>query len=168
MGAKWSTKKNVLPKMVISASRLNGGKVQIGLLGEQAWLGGIHEYGCNIPVTEKMRAFLHSQGLHLKESTTTINIPERSFLRSGHDKCVGEVMEQVERATEQVLEGNMSQQELLNWCGEQFAEEIKQYIVELSSPALHPFTVERKGSSNPLVGAGGGGGIVGSIDWKIV
>jgi hypothetical protein len=44
-----------------------------------AW---VHEYGCTIRVTEKMRAYLHTQGMHLKASTQYINIPERSFLRS--------------------------------------------------------------------------------------
>ena len=168
MGVKWTTKKNELPKMHLNVKNLNGRKVQIGPKGEQAWFAGIHEYGCIITVTPAMRAFLHRKGLHLKESTTVIKIPERSFLRNGHDECVNEVMKQIERATELVIAGKMSEDELLSWAGEQFAEEIKEYIVKLSSPPLHPFTVEQKGSSNPLVNAGGGGGIVSSIQWKKV
>lgn len=45
-------------------------------------IAAIHEYGCTIQVTPKMRGYLHSQGLHLKASTNFIRIPERSFLRS--------------------------------------------------------------------------------------
>lgn len=168
MAVKWTTKKNEIPKMMINAKDLKGRGVEIGPTGENAWLAGIHEYGCNIPVTPAMRAFLHRKGLHLKDSTTTIKIPERSFLRNGHDKCVNEVMEQISRATEAVIAGKMSEEKLLDWAGEQFAEEIKEYIRNLRSPALHPFTIEQKGSSNPLVSAGGGGGIISSIHWKKV
>lgn len=45
-------------------------------------IAALHEYGCTIAVTPKMRGYLHSQGLHLKASTNFIHIPERSFLRA--------------------------------------------------------------------------------------
>ena len=71
-----------------AAAELNGRRVNVGVYGEQAWLAGIHEYGCKIKVTDKMRAYLHSQGLHLKDSTEYITIPERAFLRNGYDFCL--------------------------------------------------------------------------------
>lgn len=46
-----------------------------------AHLGAIHEFGATIQVTEKMRAYLHHIGIHLKKDTTSITIPARSFLR---------------------------------------------------------------------------------------
>lgn len=67
--------------------------IKVGIIGSEASqqaeetdlsnaeLGAIHEFGCTITVTEKMRNYLHSQGLHLKKDTTTIVIPTRSFLR---------------------------------------------------------------------------------------
>lgn len=67
--------------------------IRIGIMGEQAsqrhpdsdltnaHLGAIHEFGATINVTEKMRAYLHHIGIHLKKDTTTITIPARSFLR---------------------------------------------------------------------------------------
>ena len=45
-------------------------------------IAAVHEYGCTIRVTDKMRGYLHSQGLHLKKTTQFIRIPERSFLRA--------------------------------------------------------------------------------------
>lgn len=45
-------------------------------------IAAVHEYGCTIRVTDKMRGYLHSQGLHLKQSTQFIRIPERSYLRA--------------------------------------------------------------------------------------
>ena len=68
--------------------------VKVGLLAEKggaesvsdnldlAGLGAIHEFGCQIPVTDKMRGFFfHQFGLNLKKSTTHIIIPSRSFLQ---------------------------------------------------------------------------------------
>lgn len=59
----------------------NGQKKQEGSTLTNAELGAIHEFGCTIKVTEKMRAYLHYNGLHLKPDTETIVIPTRSFLR---------------------------------------------------------------------------------------
>lgn len=68
--------------------------VKIGLLAEKggsdeisdnldlAGLGAVHEFGCQIPVTDKMRGyFFHHFGINLKKSTTHIIIPSRSFLQ---------------------------------------------------------------------------------------
>ena len=120
-------------------------------------------YGCNIPVTPKMRAFLHSQGLHLKDSTTHIKIPERSFIRNGHDENVDRILTQTGRAIGQVLAGKLSVDDLLDLYGEQMATAIKTYMRDLSSPANHPYTVEQKGSSNPLIDTGQ---LLESIIWE--
>lgn len=45
-------------------------------------LAAVHEYGCTIGVTPKMKVYLHYQGVHLSPSTKYIVIPERSFLRT--------------------------------------------------------------------------------------
>ena len=67
--------------------------IKVGIIGEKAHeqhsdsgltnaeLGAIHEFGCTINVTDKMRAYLHHIGIHLRPDTTTIVIPTRSFLR---------------------------------------------------------------------------------------
>ena len=42
-----------------------------------------NEFGVpNIPVTDKMRAYMHYQGVHLKKDTTSISIPARPFMRT--------------------------------------------------------------------------------------
>ncbi len=67
--------------------------IRVGIIGPEASkkvegadlntaeLGAVHELGARITVTEKMRAFLHYMGIHLKKDTTEIEIPVRSFLR---------------------------------------------------------------------------------------
>ena len=111
-----------------------------------------------------MRAYLHTQGLHLKDSTKVIKIPERSFLRTGHDKNADRIIKQTERVLSQVVAGKMSVDDMLDLCGQQFATAIKEYATSLSSPPNHPFTVDQKGSSNPLVDSGG---MIESITWEV-
>lgn len=66
-----------------------------------AELGAIHELGATINVTDKMRNYLHAQGLHLKKDTATIVIPTRSFLRmpllsnEGKKHLINEVLSQL-------------------------------------------------------------------------
>lgn len=84
--------------------------IRVGIIGEQAYekqphsdltnaqLGAVHEFGATINVTDKMRAFLHHIGIHLKKDTTQIVIPARSFLRNtllskeGRDELLERVM----------------------------------------------------------------------------
>ena len=162
MSVKWKTVKNEFPEVKSRIEGIGGKSVQVGANWANAWLASIQEYGCTIRVTPKMRAYLHRQGLHLKDSTKTIEIPERSFLRSGHDKYIDEVLKIIEKAIGQVISGKMSEQEFMDLVGEQMATHIKTYMRDLSSPPNHPFTKEQKGSSNPLIDTGQ---LVESITW---
>lgn len=163
MAVKWKTTINKLPQVAATTKALSNRAVKVGALqGENAWLAGIHEYGVSIPVTEKMRAYLHGQGLHLKTTTTHIRIPERSFLRTGFDDNHDRIIMQTERALCQVLAGSMSIDDMLDLYGQQMATAIKKRIRDINSPALHPYTIAKKGSSNPLVDSGG---LVESITW---
>lgn len=163
MGVKWQTKIDKLPELTATTTAISNRKVTVGCDWANAWLANIHEYGCEITVTPKMRAFLHKQGLHLKDSTTVIKIPERSFLRTGHDENADKVIKQTERALGQVLAGKMSVDDMLDLYGQQMATAIKTYMRNLKSPPNHPYTVEQKGSSNPLVDTGQ---LIESITWK--
>ena len=49
--------------------------------GKEVNIAAVHEFGCTIQVTPKMRAYFHYQGVHLKASTQYIHIPARPFLR---------------------------------------------------------------------------------------
>ena len=163
---KVTTQKNDFPKMEKSIKDLNGVNVNVGVLGgEHAWLASIHEYGCRIPVTPKMRAFLHRKGLHLKKSTTEIIIPERSFLRSGFDENHEDILKTTEAVLPDVLIGTMSVEQYAKTVGLQLASAIKEYAVNLSSPPNHPFTKEQKGSSNPLVDTGN---MINGITYEVV
>lgn len=164
MGVKWKNKKNRFPEMDRAAAELNGWKVNVGVYGEQAWLAGIHEYGCKIEVTEKMRAYLHAQGLHLKASTKYITIPERAFLRTGYDQGKDDVINHAEAVLPSVLDGSMDPAQFLKMIGLILSSNIKDYATALDNPPNHPFTKERKGSSNPLVDTGD---MIGAITYRV-
>lgn len=97
--------------------------------------------------------------------TPSVKIPERSFLRAGHDKEAERVIEQTERALGQVIDGKMSIDDLYDLCGQQMATAIKDYMRDLQNPPNSPATILAKGSDNPLVGKTGQ--LIESITWKV-
>lgn len=166
MGVKWQTKKNDFPKIEASIRQIDGKKVSVGVLGggEQSWLAGIHEYGCTIEVTDKMRKYLAATGLYLKKTTTHITIPERAFLRNGYDNCKDDVIAKAEALLGDVMGGTMSATQLFELVGLLMKSKIQDYARDLDSPPNHPYTVANKGSSNPLVETGD---MIGAINYKV-
>lgn len=165
MAVKWNTKKNMFPQMERAARGLNGRKVNVGVAGaDNGYLAAIHEYGCRIRVTDKMRAYLHRQGLHLKKSTEYIAIPERAFLRNGYDLNRDGVADSAESVLPAVLDGRMDTDRFLEMIGEILSSDIKDYAASLDRPPNHPFTADKKGSSNPLMDTGD---MIGSITYEV-
>lgn len=164
VNAKCKTKSNGFPDMIRQLKAVDGTGVEAGVLkGENKWLAGIHEYGCDIEVTDAMRKYLASQGLYLRKDTTHIHIPERSFLRTGFDKNQDELREKGELLLKQVAAGKMTANGCMRAMGIALASKIKDYARDLSSPENHPFTVDQKGSSNPLVESGD---MIEGITWR--
>lgn len=149
-------------------SGLNGRGVEVGVFnGEHAWLAHIHEFGCQIPVTEKMRAYLHWTGLHIKNSTRVIVIPERSFLRGGYDANKDEVAISSDMLLNAVASGALSADALLEAVGTTLEGKIKEYATNLSDPGLHQYTLEHRahGGSNPLNDTGD---MIGGISHRLI
>lgn len=144
---------------------LDGKKVSVGVLnGKHAWLAGIHEYGCRIPVTPKMRAYLHTIGIHLKKDTKVIIIPERSFLRAGFDAKKKNVARKSDKILPNVIEGTMTTDEYLKMIGVSLSTQIKKYARDLKDPPNSAATVKQKRSSNPLVDTGD---MINGITYKV-
>ena len=167
MGVKWKTTKNDFPKVEASIKKLDGKKVSVGVLGggEQAWLAAIHEYGCIIEVTPAMRAYLHKTGLHLKKTTTHITIPERAFLRNGYDECKDDVIQMAEALLGDVMGGTLSVELFFKTIGLELKGRIQEYAIDLDSPPNHPYTIQNKGTANPLVGKTGD--MIGAITYRV-
>ena len=143
------------PNLIRTLRGLNGKTIDVGAFeGEHAWLVGIHEYGCKIKVTPKMRAWFAYQGYPLKKTTTEITIPERSFIRAGHDQYSEEVLKEAESVIDDVLVGTMSVERYCELIGMLMSERIKDFATDLKNPPNSGMTADRKGSSNPLVDTG--------------
>lgn len=97
--------------------------------------------------------------------TDKVVIPERSFLRNGHDQHAKEVMDNASRVLKQVLDGNMSVDTFIDMIGQMLATKVKTYARDLSEPSNSGITKNVKGSSNPLVDTGQ---MVNSITWRVV
>lgn len=96
--------------------------------------------------------------------TEKIHIPERSFLRSGHDECIKNVIKKADMLLNQLLNKKMSEETFLNMIGQILATQIKAYATNLSSPTNSSVTSNVKGSSNPLNDTGN---LINSITWRI-
>jgi hypothetical protein len=164
MGVRWRTTRNDFPNMQARLERIDGKKVSVGVLGEQAWLASIHEYGCKIEVTNKMRKYLAATGLHLKATTTHITIPERAFLRNGYDENKDDIIDKAEAVIGDVIGGTMSESQFFDMIGLLMKSRIQDYARDLDSPTNHPYTIEKKGSSSPLIDSGD---MIGAIDYKV-
>lgn len=168
MGVKHTVKMDKTPQIQAALDSLNGKSIEVGVFnGEHAWLAHIHEFGCVIQVTPKMRKYLAATGLYLKKTTTVITIPERSFLRNGYDTNKGDVLDVQDQMIGAVADGALDVHSFLEMVGTELEGKIKEYAVNLNSPGLHPYTMEHRehGGSNPLSDTGD---MIGSISHRIV
>lgn len=143
-------------ELIKNLDLLNGRKVKVGVFseGEIGKIAYVNEYGWDIEVTPKMRAYLHAQGLHLKKETTHIKIPERSFIRSGYDANREEFGKKAEWVVEASLKRGIDIETALDALGIELQGIIRQFMTDIKEPKNHPFTVEKKHSSNPLIDTG--------------
>ena len=143
--------------------------VVIGITGKAdsklLMIANVHEYGCDIPVTDKMRGFFaHNFDVHLKKDTKVIKIPERSFIRSGFDKYNQEFAD-YQALLMAVIDGDISAKEFYTSIGHKGAATIQNFLVdEVKSPGNSGLTIKLKDSSNPLVHEGR---LVDAIDFEV-
>lgn len=147
---------NRLPEIIADLNKANTKKAHVGYReGELAKIAAVQEFGARIPVTDKMRGYLAAKGLYLRKDTTHIIIPERSFLRAGADAHIKDVVKKAEELLPLVVAGNLDPTDLFEALGDELKSLIQDFARDLDSPANHPFTIEQKGSDNPLVDSGG-------------
>ena len=149
---------------------LHGAQVVIGVQGEAGTnmsgetlssnselqkIAHVHEYGCDIDVTPKMRAWLHYNGIHLKKETTRIHIPERSYLRQAQANGKAKFRNVAKEYGDKMFLGEISPEEFLKALGQAGLEEV-QVAMDDSKTPLTQFTLDRRegGDSTPLMASG--------------
>lgn len=168
---------NRIPEVISKLDEMDGTTIRVGIFGSDAQrqesgaditlghLAAIHEFGTRIAVTEKMRKYLASQGLFLKKSTQFIIIPERSFIRAGWDQNESEVMDKAESLIHNAVAQDLPVSLVIDGIGQESQGRLQTFARDLRNPENHPFTIQRKGSSNPLVDDGQ---LVAAIDYEVV
>lgn len=84
----------------------------------------------------------------------SVNIPERSFIRSSFDDKNKDWIKFFERLLERALESKITVKTMYERLGAKIQGDIQERMRELQSPPNSPITVENKGSSNPLIASG--------------
>lgn len=164
---------NKIPDLIKRLKDLESKRIEAGVFAgkkhpdsdiDLAGLARVHEYGATIEVTPEMRAYLHSIGLHLREDTTHIRIPERSFIRAGWDNNKADVEKRIERFLPKVMELDVDLDAFLEAVGKEVEGRLKKFMKKLHYPPNSSFTIRRKGSSNPLIDTGA---LLDSITYKV-
>jgi len=154
---------NKIPDLIKRLKNLESKRIEAGVFAgkkhpendiDLADLAKIHEYGVTIEVTPEMRAYLHSIGLHLRDDTTHIRIPERSFIRAGWDNHKEDVEKRIKRFLPHVMELEIDLDTFLEAVGKEVEGRLKRFMKKLHYPPNSSFTIRRKGSSNPLIDTG--------------
>ena len=91
-------------------------------------------------------------------------IPQRSFIRATIDLHRDEIAQLQIALARRVIAGELTADQALDQLGAKVASWCQVRIAEGIAPALHPDTIERKGSSTPLVDTGQ---LRSSITWKV-
>ncbi len=127
---------------------LENRSVVAGVSGKHAFLARIHEFGCQVPVTEKMRKFMHTKGVHFKKNTHFLNIPERAFLRSGYDSIRSQLGS---RAADIWCSTNAVESDLSS-LGKFLSQGIQNYVQAGIDPPKQDFPLSE--GTIPLIGSG--------------
>lgn len=145
-------------------------EVRVGILskadGEILMIANVHEYGCNIPVTPKMRGyFLYNFGVDISKDTKVIKIPERSFIRASYDinKSKFSKFDDLFGAT---LDGKLEVRDFYKIVGAACVDVIKNYIRAGVSPELSSLTKKNKApKTKPLIDSGR---LINAIDYEVI
>lgn len=139
--------------------QLKNKKIKIGIFGADnskiLMIATVNEFGCNITITPKMRKWLHANGLHVKDSTQTINIPERSYIRRTFTERKTEIDNQIRQGLDELFTFTIDIETFLNRVGIQLQGLTRETLTDVTNPPDHPFTLEKKKpKANPLINTG--------------
>ena len=163
-------------KIVAQHSSLKNIDIQVGLFGSgndpkqnPAYLGLIQEKGAEIRITPRMRGFLRRIGIFVKNDTLHIIIPKRSFTANAFDGHKDELIQFIVTEYRKVIDGKETLRKMIDRIGVKHEGQIKKSFTEFTYAPNHPVTIERKGSSRPLIGGKQGSGqLRGSVKYKVV
>lgn len=120
-------------------------------------IAGVQEFGADIPVTPKMRAFFrYAFGISLKAETTFISIPPRPLIRQTFEKREAELIEIGFALGGLVIDGKLTVDQLFENWGDKAVSFIRSEIADGDNFEENaPLTVKLKGEGkHPLQDSG--------------
>ena len=159
-----------IDKILKTLEKLSNTAVRIGILsksgGEILLIANVNEYGCSIPVTNKMRGFFRYEfGINISKNTKVIKIPERSFVRSSFDENQNK-LESYEELLEAVIDSKISVDNFYQIIGNACVNLIKDYIKGGNFEPDSPVTLKHKRpTTKPLIDTGR---LINSIDFEVI
>lgn len=143
-----------LPELQEIITDLQQLRVEIGIFGEDDGAGESYVMIANV----------HEFGVLISKATGDIRIPERSFIRSTFYEKEREWAAFMEERLTRVLAGRMTVEQMYEQVGAKAASDIQTKIRELDAPPNAESTIEKKGSSNPLIDTGN---MRRRVTWKV-
>lgn len=129
------TDNNRIPQLIKELQSLDKFKIQLGIVapsGDKLYMvAWVHEFGIDIPVTEKMRGWFLAQGMPLKKGITKITIPERSYFRTGFDENKSAIQRKCVELINQVLAGKKTARQAREEIGEFAAKKIQSKVEDV-------------------------------------
>ena len=124
-------------------------------ISEVASVAMFQEFGTRQEATPAQAKYLRSQGFPINQGTIITN-PPRPFMSTSFDENKGKIIKMQEKIYKAVLDQKITPKQGLELLGEYGIKLIVKKIKEIVTPALHPFTIERrKGkSTKPLIDSG--------------
>lgn len=160
---------NNIPKLIETLRELRSMDVEIGIFGDDdshlLIIARVHEFGANIEVTEKMRKWFAWQGYPMRRDTTHVKIPERSYLRSGFDESEKALERYVNKLLASVMDFSITPMDFHERIGVWLVSKIQNKLRAIKNPPNTQMTIDRKGSSNPLIDDGR---LIQSITYRVV
>ena len=135
--------KNDLLTAVLEKLKLQFGTVDVG------FFKGTHTYANGKDVTEVA-----------KKNDKGIGVPERPFIIPAAKKATNKTI----NITIQSIAGGMDESQALSRAGIMFKNAIAREITNIKEPPNSPYTIAKKGSSNPLIDTGK---MRASVNWKL-
>ena len=130
----------------IDRATVFGAKLEVGIIGEQADAAHIDDEGNDSGLTIAELGEIHEYGL---------GVPRRSFIADWADETEEEHREQIRKMAYAVVQGKVASWEIgLERLGLRYQAEVQKRISDGISPALAESTIQRKGSSIPLIDTG--------------
>ncbi len=147
MGVEVTLDENRIPELLEQLEYLKSHTLEVGILGDETdseilLRANVHEFGA-----------------------PSINVPERSFIRSGWDQHENEIQRTAEMLLDAVFAGSITAEAMFEALGGEIVSVMQEFVEKLSFPPLKQATIDRSGRSNPLIDTGQ---MRGSITWRVV